>query len=366
MAQKRYQAQQLHTILKALQSKEVSGTLYLDAELNLERKQRSRVLVWQDGRIVYGGIKVPDAQSCFKMLEQKLNQEGVASAVSLAMQQEKMTSTGALLEQLVEMQLLTWEQIETVVYTQIVLTLEQVLPHAGQFQFDSTAQFKICRGFKLSKLMLGVAQRQERWFSLRPLIPSMEAVPDFQANALETITDPAVRKHLQKWVDGQRSLADIAERLNKDPMSLAKSYLHLVKAGSMVMKDSKPTAQISLSRILAVDDSTMMQELIKLALADYYQVLVASNAVDALELIYQEKISLLLLDVSMPEINGLELCRTVRSISQFRDLPIIMVTARDGFFDKAKGRLAGCTEYLTKPFNAEKLRQLVGKYVKSE
>jgi twitching motility two-component system response regulator PilG len=65
----------------------------------------------------------------------------------------------------------------------------------------------------------------------------------------------------------------------------------------------------------------------------------------------------------MPEIDGLELCRTVRSIAQFRDLPNVMVTARDGFFDKVKGKLAGSNEYLTKPFEAEKLRQLVAKYV---
>jgi len=172
-----------------------------------------------------------------------------------------------------------------------------------------------------------------------------------------------VRKHLQKWVDGQRSLVDIAEGLNKDPLKVAKTYLHWVQAGWLVIKGTTPTAKISLPRILAVDDSTMMQELIKLALDGYYEVMVASNAVDALNLIYQEKISLVLLDVSMPEIDGLELCRTVRSISQFRDLPIIIVTAQDGFFDKLKGRLAGCTEYLTKPFDAEKLRQLVGKYV---
>jgi len=65
----------------------------------------------------------------------------------------------------------------------------------------------------------------------------------------------------------------------------------------------------------------------------------------------------------MPEVDGLELCRTVRSIPQFRDLPIIMVTARDGFFDKVKGKFAGSNEYLTKPFDAEQLRQVVSRYI---
>lgn len=111
--------------------------------------------------------------------------------------------------------------------------------------------------------------------------------------------------------------------------------------------------------ILAVDDSAVMQKMIKKALDEDYQVLVADNAVDALALIYHQSISILLLDVSMPGVDGLELCRTVRSLPQFRTLPIIMLTARDGVFDKVQGRLAGANEYLTKPFDAEQLRQVV-------
>lgn len=117
--------------------------------------------------------------------------------------------------------------------------------------------------------------------------------------------------------------------------------------------------------ILTVDDSEIMQKLIERYLGNDYQVLVASNAVDALALIYHEPIDLVLLDVSMPGIDGLELCRTVRSIPQFHNLAIIMVTARDSPFDKVQGRLAGATEYLTKPFDAERLLAVVGRFVQA-
>jgi len=316
MTQRQYQAQELTILLKELQSKQVSGTLYLDVKINHEGKKRSRVLVWDDGSIVYGGIKVPDAKNLVKMLKRKLNREQVTSAVSFAMQAETIqTSNRALLEWLVNRKLFTWAQIETVAHAQIVLTLEQVLPYAGQFQFDSKAQFKVYRGLDFSKLMLDITHRQEKWSDLKSLIPSPDVVPELQVNTLETITDSAVRKHLKKWVDGQRSLVDIAEGLNQDPLKVAKSYFQWIQAGWVVVKGHTATTKISLPTILSVDDSIMMQELIKLALDGYYQVIVASNAVDALNLIYQNKISLLLLDVSMPEIGGLELCRTVRGIA---------------------------------------------------
>jgi CheY-like chemotaxis protein len=115
--------------------------------------------------------------------------------------------------------------------------------------------------------------------------------------------------------------------------------------------------------VLTVDDSVVMQELIKRLLTPGYRVLTASSAVDALALMNREAIAALLLDVSMPEIDGLEFCRTVRKIPQFQQLPIIMVTARDRAFDKVQGRLAGATEYLVKPFDEAQLRAMIEKFV---
>ena len=97
-------------------------------------------------------------------------------------------------------------------------------------------------------------------------------------------------------------------------------------------------------------------------LEQHYRVILADNALDALSTIYHESIQVVLLDVSMPDIDGLEMCRTVRSLPQFQDLPIIMLTARDKAFDKVKGHLAGATEYLTKPFDGEQLLAVVGQY----
>lgn len=118
----------------------------------------------------------------------------------------------------------------------------------------------------------------------------------------------------------------------------------------------------SVPTVLVVDDSAVMRDLIQTALSPQYRVLLVSNAVDALATIYHEPISILLLDVSMPEIDGLELCRTVRNLPQFHQLPIIMVTSKDSFFDKVQGRLAGATEYLTKPFDANQLLQTVERF----
>lgn len=121
----------------------------------------------------------------------------------------------------------------------------------------------------------------------------------------------------------------------------------------------------TLPTVLAVDDSIVIQQLVKRALEPDYRVLLADSAVDALSMVYHESIAVLLLDVLMPGVDGLEFCRTLRSLPQFQTLPVVMVTSRDSPFDRVQGRMAGATEYLTKPFDPEQLRQVVQRLVGS-
>lgn len=116
--------------------------------------------------------------------------------------------------------------------------------------------------------------------------------------------------------------------------------------------------------ILSVDDCIFMQELVKEILGEKYNILVANSSAEALSLIYQHQISILLLDVCMPGVDGLDLCRTLRSLPQFAELPIIMITAKDTVFDKVQGRLAGATAYLTKPFELSSLEEVCRKFIK--
>lgn len=115
--------------------------------------------------------------------------------------------------------------------------------------------------------------------------------------------------------------------------------------------------------ILAVDDSPIVHQMVKRALEPAYEVLVTDNPVDALTMLNQQAIAVLLLDVSMPTISGLEICRTIRNIPQFQHLPVVMVTSHDRSFDRVQGCLAGATEYLTKPFEAAQLRQVLDKLI---
>ena len=112
------------------------------------------------------------------------------------------------------------------------------------------------------------------------------------------------------------------------------------------------------SKILLVDDEPKVCELIKVYLIkDGYDVIVASDGKAAIEQAQRHKPDLILLDLNLPELDGLEVCRTIRKQS---NVPIIMLTARDEETDKIVGLELGADDYVTKPFSPRELAARVG------
>ena len=107
-------------------------------------------------------------------------------------------------------------------------------------------------------------------------------------------------------------------------------------------------------KILVVDDEQAVRESLRRSLRfNGYEVLTANDGLEAVEMVRAENPELLILDVMMPNMDGLEVCRTLRS--EGWDRPILVLTARDGVSDRVAGLDAGADDYLPKPFALEEL-----------
>ena len=110
---------------------------------------------------------------------------------------------------------------------------------------------------------------------------------------------------------------------------------------------------MSSARILVVDDDPQIRRVLRTALiAQGYEVADARNGEEAVEKLHDEKPDLVILDMNMPRMNGLETCRSIRTTS---DVPIIMLTVRDAESDKVEALDAGADDYMTKPFSSPEL-----------
>ncbi len=118
-------------------------------------------------------------------------------------------------------------------------------------------------------------------------------------------------------------------------------------------------------KILVVDDEVDLVETIRFPLeAEGFNVLVAYNGEDALNQARTENPDLILLDIMLPKLDGYKVCRLLKFDERYRNIPIIMLTARAQEKDKIIGLETGADEYITKPFDMDKLLEKVKAYLK--
>lgn len=349
-----------------------TGIVQIDVKLHAPQQSRSRLIVFENGEITYAGLNLPQAQQLVEQMGQYLHRKHIAPAINLANKKaEGHTSIGEYLKLFLQLGLFNQQEFEQFMQNAILWTIEQILPYAGTATIASEDlnilhYMRDLPSFRWHQLSVMLELRQQDWHDLAPHITSPEAIPDQLVDTKKRVKNGLILEHLRHYVDGHRTLTQIAYKLKQDPLNLAKTYHQWIERGWIRCKNPHQQlglapVQDALPKILSVDDSPVAQMMIKRSISDRYQVLLANNAVDALNLLNQDRIALILLDVTMPEIDGLELCRTVRSIAKFKDLPVIMLTAKDGVIDKVRGRMAGSTHYLTKPVSREKLLDVIQK-----
>ena len=119
--------------------------------------------------------------------------------------------------------------------------------------------------------------------------------------------------------------------------------------------------------IVAVDDSREMLDILKSIIAGAgYRFFGASNAHQCLRLIRDVEPDLILLDIQMPEVDGFDLCRQIRAVEAWRNIPVAFVTARRTAQDVKSGIAAGGNDFITKPFDAKSLKARIERWVKQK
>lgn len=124
-------------------------------------------------------------------------------------------------------------------------------------------------------------------------------------------------------------------------------------------------ANLAGTKVLVVDDSNTIRRSAEIFLKQAgYQVLLAEDGFDALSKVVDYQPDLVFCDILMPKLDGYQTCAIIKRNDKFNSLPVIMLSSKDGVFDKARGRMVGSDDYLTKPFTKGQLVEAVEKYVK--
>ena len=279
---------------------------------------------------------------------------------------------------LLENRVLTAAQGRSIVQSMVHETLFDLLSlHQGSFIFElGYALSPQLTTLEIGSLVAKIMKQVQEWKQFHPHIQSPDQCPAIaDAEQLRQTLSLSARTTLERWVDGKTSLRQMARYLNRDISAVARAIYPYIQQG-IVHLSAPPAEDFTHSnkdlqlkghkvpRIVCIDDGITLRKTVEYILSQQgYEVTAIGNPLKALSLVFQLKPTLILCDITMPELDGYEICAMLRKSSAFRETPIIMLTGKDGFIDRVKAHMVGATDYLTKPFGEVELLTLVEQYV---
>ncbi len=263
---------------------------------------------------------------------------------------------------------LSLQQVRKLLFSVAQEALVQLLalPQAV-FQFERTIGLDpLLLSAPLKEIILPVREHITQWAHLRADISSPFQRPFIikseQLPLVVKAENPQQIQLLHQALNQNLCLYEIACQLKISTLDLTKLLQPLARAGTIGLnhyikqkKDNRPI-------IACIDDSKTVQRNVRLTLeSSGYQVLELMEPAKALTALVRQKPVLVLMDITMPELDGYELCYLLRQSHLLKNIPIVMLTGRDGLIDRIRARMVGATDYMTKPFEPQQLLSLVQK-----
>ena len=130
------------------------------------------------------------------------------------------------------------------------------------------------------------------------------------------------------------------------------------------MEDTARNGSLSGLKVMVIDDSKTIRRTAETLLKkEGCDVVTAIDGFEALAKISDQQPNIIFVDIMMPRLDGYQTCALIKNNQMFKTTPVIMLSSKDGLFDKARGRIVGSEQYLTKPFTREELLGAIRRHV---
>ncbi|MEM9926033.1 MAG: response regulator [Cyanobacteria bacterium P01_D01_bin.50] len=204
-----------------------------------------------------------------------------------------------------------------------------------------------------------------------------------QPKQIQQLVTPNVYKNFVKFINGKYTLHDLALKLNFNVLKISSDLLPFILRGFIQMSKipdlhlavkeiknnikSVPNKQPKIPLVACIDDSNQVCEILgNIVTSNNLRYVKIQDAVQALPILIENKPDLIFLDLMMPVVNGYEVCAQIRRIALFAKIPVIILTASDGMFDRFRAKVAGSTDFMTKPIVVEKVLYMINKHLEIE
>ena len=217
----------------------------------------------------------------------------------------------------------------------------------------------------LSDLEMLLANQHVDKFVLRDAVEKMEREKTSREFTESELTILGIgHLNLRNLQSGYTYINEASQLNPNNVMLSSQANALLIRLGDIKKQDEAQEAMPKGKKILVVDDSPTVRKLIAGKLEKSgHDVFCSNDGVEAMERLQDLVPDLILLDITMPRMDGYQVCKLIRTNETTKNIPVVMISGKDGFFDKVRGRMAGTSGYITKPFGPETLMKAVETYL---
>ena len=188
------------------------------------------------------------------------------------------------------------------------------------------------------------------------------------------MVDRAAYPSLKLLLDGQYSIREISAKTNKSALTVGVSFLKYIRSGHLRLVDlvdfDDPVVVYNQQLkedpplIACIDDSILIYQSLESILTKHgYRSYGIQDPLKIMPSLIRNKPNFIFLDLLMPIVNGYEVCEQIRKTPSLKDIPVIILTGKDGLIDRMRSKMVGATGFLGKPVNEESVMQMLEKYL---
>lgn len=361
--------------------KELISNLYTGKVIFLSSKNQSWTFYFRLGRLIWGEGKGEAQEKWQRHLKYYCPQLS-ESEISIEQTAEKYHFLAQLYQ---KQKILNKDQVSKIVRSIAEEVLFDIMQCQGQEEKITSQEVpneipNILLGLiQLDPLLNSVKADWQKWVDSGLVFDSPNSYPVVEANqaTLENIQSPILAK-----INGQKTLRELAWETNRDLLDLTNEVVELVqqevvalspepqiqpeikfeKDDAFISQENMGDGKVKKKLIACLDDSVGVCEKLKeLLTASGYEVITFQQPATAMSQLIKRKPDLILLDLIMPIISGYEVCTQLRRVPSLKQTPIIILTGKDGWVDRARAKMCGATDFLGKPVQKGKLFETINK-----
>jgi len=381
------------SLLQLLEIGQRTGQLYVEATAESELRNgdlgqaisdrpASWFVFFTGGRITYATGRKPNSLERLRDYLSRYRAEGQLKGLMDERPAALATTEYVALWQLIERHTLSPAQGRSILHNLIGESLFELLSlHQGVFVVESAPAIAPQLGkLEVAPLVAKTLTQVQKWWQFHPHLRDPTQCPVLvDTESLKGAMSAASYQSLTRACNGTTTLRQWSRYLNRDLIEIARAIYPYVQRGWVQLRDCpsarRPTMPTAKSRgsgrnstgaphIFCIDDDlTICRSIEHMLKARDLAVTTALDPIAALPMLFQVMPDVIFCDISMPELEGYEVCAMLRAAQLFRQTPIIMLTGKEGFIDRARARMVGATDYLTKPFGEQELFVLIEKYL---